>query len=99
MLDPGMADLFEAAGLTPEAPSPLAEQLQLIGEWRGVVIYQIRRGATALRFGLARGDIIVAVNGKNITTIPDLQAALDSADGRWQISFRRDGETRTLQIE
>ena len=88
------------AGATVANLSPaLAEQLQLIGEWRGVVIYQIRRGATALRFGLARGDIIVAVNGKNITTIPDLQAALDSADGRWQISFRRDGETRTLQIE
>ena len=28
MLDPGMADLFEAAGLTPEAPSPLAERLR-----------------------------------------------------------------------
>jgi serine protease Do len=77
----------------------LAEQLQLQGDWKGVVIIQIRRGAAALRFGLARGDILLAINGRKLETVKDLQAALDDAAGSWDIAFRRNGQTRTLRID
>jgi Do/DeqQ family serine protease len=88
------------AGATVANLSPaLAEQLQLDGEWKGLVIVQIRRGATAMRLGLTQGDIIVAINGRNLATIEDLQQALDNANGSWEITFRRDGETRTLRID
>ena len=61
-------------------------------------VVQIRRGSTANRFGLAAGDIIAAVNGQPVASVDDLQSALAAAD-RWEISFRRDGVTRTLKIE
>jgi Do/DeqQ family serine protease len=77
----------------------LAEEMQLANEWKGVVIFQMRRGGTAQRLGLAPGDIIVAINGRNVASVDELQGALDAADGRWQLTFRRNGETRTLQID
>jgi len=77
----------------------IAEQLQLVSDWKGVVIYQLRKGTTAARFGLAAGDIILAVNGKTVATVDELQRALAAAAGSWQIAIRRRGETRTLQVE
>ena len=88
------------AGATVANLSPaLAEQLQLLGEWKGVVIVQIRRGATAMRLGLKPGDIVLAVNGRNVAKVEDLQNALANANGSWDVTFRRDGETRTLRID
>jgi len=87
------------SGATVANLSPaLADQLQMNNDWKGVVIVQIKRGSTAHRFGLAAGDIIAAINGQPITSVDDLQAALADAQS-WQISFRRDGVTRTLKIE
>ncbi|MEA2782740.1 MAG: hypothetical protein QOK29_4284 [Rhodospirillaceae bacterium] len=77
----------------------IADQLQLDSDWRGVVIMETRRGSPAHRLGLQPGDIIVAVNGSNISNVDALQAALGAANGRWEITFRRNGETQTLQIE
>jgi serine protease Do len=87
------------AGATVANLSPaLADQLQLNSDWKGVVILQVRRGSTANRFGLAPGDIIAAVNGQPVATVDELQAALAGAE-RWEISFRRNGDTRTLKIQ
>jgi serine protease Do len=88
------------AGATVANLSPaLAEQLQLLGEWKGVVIVQIRRGATAMRLGLKPGDIVLAVNGRKVAQVEDLQNALANANGSWDVTFRRNGETRTLRID
>jgi Do/DeqQ family serine protease len=88
------------AGATVANLSPaLAEQLQLLGEWKGVVIVQIRRGATAMRLGLKPGDVVLAVNGRNVVKVEDLQNALANANGSWDVTFRRNGETRTLRID
>ncbi|HEY2110132.1 MAG TPA: PDZ domain-containing protein, partial [Dongiaceae bacterium] len=88
------------AGATVANLSPaLAEQLQLAGEWKGVVIVQIRRGTTVMRLGLKPGDIVLAVNGRKVAKVEDLQNALANANGSWDITFRRDGETRTLRID
>jgi Do/DeqQ family serine protease len=86
------------AGATVANLSPaLADQLQLNSDWKGVVIAQIRRGSNAQRFGLAAGDIIAAINGQPVETVSELQAALAAADS-WEITFRREGQTRTLKI-
>jgi Do/DeqQ family serine protease len=87
------------SGATVANLSPaLADQLQMNNDWKGVVIVQIKRGSTAHRFGLAAGDIIAAINGQPVSSVDDLQAALANAQS-WQISFRREGVTRTLKIE
>jgi serine protease Do len=87
------------AGATVANLSPaLADQLQLNSDWNGVVIVQVRRASTAHRLGLAAGDIIAAINGHPVATVDELQTALAGAQ-RWEITFRRNGESRTLKIE
>ncbi|HZT19373.1 MAG TPA: DegQ family serine endoprotease [Dongiaceae bacterium] len=77
----------------------LAEELQLASEWKGVVIYRIARGTVAARLGLAPGDVILAVNGQTLASVNDLRRALEAANGSWDITFRRNGQTRTLRID
>ena len=88
------------AGATIANLSPaVADQLQLGDLWHGVVIVKTRRGGYAYRLGLAKGDIIEAVNGQHTGTVNDVQDALNAANGSWEITFNRDGQSRTLQIE
>jgi S1-C subfamily serine protease len=88
------------AGATVANLSPaLAEQLQIETDWRGVIIVQIRRGSPADRLGLQEGDLILKVNERRTASVGELEAALRAADGRWVVTFSRDGQTQTLQIE
>jgi serine protease Do len=88
------------AGATVANLSPaVADQLQLADEWHGVVIVKTRRSGYAYRLGLEKGDIIEAVNGRHTATVADLQDALTAADGSWEITFNRGGQSRTLQIQ
>jgi len=88
------------AGATIANLSPVvADQLQLADVWHGVVIIKIRRGGYAYRLGLAKGDIIEAVNGQHTASVNDVQDALNAANGSWEITFNRDGQSRTLQIQ
>ena len=45
------------------------------------------------------GDVVLAVNGRNVAKVEDLQSALANANGSWDVTFRRNGETRTLRID
>jgi Do/DeqQ family serine protease len=87
------------AGATVANLSPaLADQLQLVRDWSGVVIVKVKRGSTAQRFGLAAGDVIAKVNDQAVDSVTSLQGALNTADS-WQITFRRNGQSRTLNIQ
>jgi S1-C subfamily serine protease len=109
LIPPPETPLAQKTPLTGEQPlagavvanlSPaLADEMQLDSDWRGVVIVQIRRGSPAYRLGLRPGDIVAAVNGRKVSNVDALQAALRTAGGQWEINFRRDGQTQTLQIE
>ena len=88
------------AGATIANLSPaVADQLQIGDEWHGVVIVKIGRGGYAYRLGLAKGDIIESINGQHTASVNDVQDALNAANGSWEITFNRDGQSRTLQIE
>jgi len=87
------------AGSTVANLSPaLSDQLQLDSDWSGVVVFQVRRGSAAYRLGLRSGDIIAAINGQTITNVGEPQAAVNGAQS-WEITFRREGQSRTLKIE
>ncbi|HXQ42560.1 MAG TPA: Do family serine endopeptidase [Candidatus Udaeobacter sp.] len=88
------------AGATIANLSPaVADLLQLADVWHGVVIVKIQRSGYAYRLGLARGDIIEAVNGQHTASVNDVQDALNAANGTWEITFNRDGQSRTIQIQ
>jgi Do/DeqQ family serine protease len=88
------------AGATVANLSPaIADELQLPDLWHGVVIVKTRRGSTAFRLGLQAGDIIQQINDQHVASVQDLQDALNAANGSWQLTFSRDGQSRTLQID
>lgn len=66
---------FRGATLTPE----LARRLQL-EKSVGVLVEEVSPGTPAARAGLRPGDVITQVDGKSVTTLEDLNRALDQAD-------------------
>ena len=60
---------------TVAIPQELAEQAGLQQE-TGVMIFSVERGSPARKAGLTMGDVIVAFNGKPVTSFYDLPAML-----------------------
>jgi serine protease Do len=76
----------------------LAEELDLPGAWEGVIILKLVRGSAADRLRFRPGDIIVAVNRKEVRDVTALDAALKQAKDSWRISFSREGTLRHAEF-
>ena len=88
---------FAGARMANLSPA-LAEELDLVGIWEGVIITGISRGSTAARIGFRPGDVILAINGSTVEQLDALVPLLGDALPRWAVSFRRDGRVRTVEI-
>ncbi len=87
------------AGATVANLSPaLAEELSIGEAWSGVVVVAVKRGSIAGRLRLAPGDVLLRLNDEEIASVEMLREALRSDAARWKITFRRDGETRTIVV-
>ncbi|HYD46427.1 MAG TPA: Do family serine endopeptidase [Phenylobacterium sp.] len=64
---------------------------------RGVIITNIGRGF-AMNAGLRPGDLIRAVNGREIGSVRDLAAAVNGAPGVWEVTIERGGQRITAQF-
>jgi serine protease Do len=82
------------AGVTVETVNPaIAQELGLPFNARGVVVRSVEQGSPAQRMGLEIGDVILNLNGRDMT---DAQTFRDTADARpdgWQIVLQRGGRT------
>jgi serine protease Do len=88
------------AGATVANLSPaLAEELSLAGQYKGVVVVDLRAGSIAQRVGFRAGDVVLRVNDAEVGTVAALQQALNRVGSRWQITLRRDGNVRTIVIQ
>ncbi len=58
---------------------------------RGVMVIKIGRGF-AMNAGLRPGDLIKQVNGRDITTVGDLRAAVANPSNQWQVTIIRAGQ-------
>jgi S1-C subfamily serine protease len=76
----------------------LAEDLDLPGAWEGVIIIKVVRGSVAYRLRFQPGDIIVAVNRKEVAEVIALAEALERARTQWRISFSRKGKVRHVEF-
>jgi Do/DeqQ family serine protease len=56
---------------------------------RGVMVIKLAEGALAQNVGLQLGDLIVAVNGRQVHATSELQTALASGPGLWRITIQR----------
>jgi Do/DeqQ family serine protease len=74
-----------------------ADELQ-VPVTSGVMITEMDRRSIAARLGFRPGDVIVSVNGRKITTVEGLKAALSGKAGRWTVNVNRNGQTLKLSI-
>ena len=93
-----LSALIGAAGFAgPKEEQPTAGT----GSEAGVLIVKVEPGSPAARAGLARGDIILAVDGTDVATAADLQQALASRKpgDAVKVTVRHGDERRTLKAE
>ena len=66
----------------------------------GALVRGVAEGSPAGRAGIERGDLIVAVGGKQIGRLDDLYEAVDSAQGAdLELGLVRGTEQRTVRVE
>jgi len=66
----------------------------------GAVIGTVRAGGPAAAAGVEPGDVVVAVNGKSVTSANELTASIAALrpGDKATLEVRRDGSTRTLTV-
>ena len=82
---------FSGAKVASLSPA-LAENLGLDSGIAGVVVLDVGPGSAADRLGLRAGDIIRALNGRDIGTVQELLAFRPAAFKRWSIIINRAGQ-------
>jgi S1-C subfamily serine protease len=81
-----------AGALVANLSPRLAEALQMAAEAQGVVIEEIARGSPAARIGFEPKDIIVNINGQDITNTSMLAELLQNDPGLWRVEIERNGQ-------
>ena len=77
----------------------LALELERPGAWEGVIVTKIHRNTPAYRLRFRPGDVVLAVNRKEIARVRDLVSLLQRPVDHWAITFSREGRVRTLQVD
>jgi serine protease Do len=85
------------------APNHVARRLRRavgLPDTDGVLIHDVEEDSPAARAGLARGDLIVAAAGRQVSTPDDLFDALKgaAAGGTIELSLIRGSDERTVQV-
>jgi Do/DeqQ family serine protease len=83
----------KVANLSPR----LAYELRMPSEVTGVVITDIIAGSPAARLGFAPHDIVISVNGVNVTSTEAMAEAIADDPGFWRVEIEREGQ-RIRQI-
>ncbi len=87
------------SGATVANLSPaLAEEIDLPGAWEGIIVTKIERGSVANRLRFRVGEILLAVNQKEVRRIEELLPLLKQRSKTWAITFNRGGRVRTVEF-
>ena len=76
----------------------VAVDLQLDLMEKGVVVASVADGTISANQGFRTGDIIRTVNGAAVTSVGQLQAALNNAGGHWDMIVQRGQQKLTLSV-
>ena len=82
-------------------PGYLTEQINLPESvTAGTIIVEVQQNSSAAKAGLEARDVIVKINGKDVSSFIDLRSELiRDTDGTVDIEYIRDGKTETVQVE
>jgi serine protease Do len=101
---PGSPKATDELGITVQELTPnLARQLGLRGSTSGVVVTDVDQDSPAAnpRSGLRQGDVIIGINGEDVTNVEDfdrLIAQQDVLEG-FRLKVRRQGVTQNVFIK
>ena len=85
----------KVANLSPA----VAQELGIDDDSRpGVVVIEVAERSPAARFGIKRGDIVVAINNEKMKSVAQLAAALAAVEG-WRLSVERGGKVFNFAIQ
>ncbi len=65
----------------------------------GVVVLEVAARSAAARFGVRRGDVVVAINDEKIASVDQLAGILAVPTGAWRLSVERGGKVYSLAIQ
>jgi serine protease Do len=87
------------AGATVVNLSPaLADELGLDGQFKGVIVTEIRPGSPASRLRLNPGDILLRINERDVGAVKQLETLLGQPAGSWKIAVRRGREVLSVVV-
>lgn len=75
-----------------------AEELGLLGIETGVVVTEVKPQSTAAGVGLQPGDLIVALNGKEINLVRDVEAIVKTPASAWRLTIQRGDRRITMMF-
>jgi Do/DeqQ family serine protease len=79
---------LRVANLSPA----LADELRIESASEGVAVVEVPDGSMAGNVGFRRGDLIVSVNGEQITSTQDLERVTKNPRRLWRITIQRGGQ-------
>jgi Do/DeqQ family serine protease len=86
-------------GARVENLSPaVASDLQLDFSARGVVVVSTSDNTPSGSYGFQAGDIIRSINGAEIRSVAELQRALETANGHWDMVIERGNRRLNLSV-
>ncbi len=88
-------------GITGETLTPeLAEALAMPKDQKGVIITNLPKESPAAKAGLARSDVITAIDGKAVNTMQDLRflIAAKSPGSSVEVRLLRDDKERVIRV-
>jgi S1-C subfamily serine protease len=87
------------AGATVVNLSPaVAEELGYKGNPSGVIVSDVASGSIADQTGFAKGDVILAVNGRKVASTEDVSRATEARPRVWDLTIERNGRILRSQF-
>jgi S1-C subfamily serine protease len=87
------------AGATVINMSPaVIEEMSIHAPTNGVVVAEIDDGSFAQQLNLQRGDVVIAMNDRNVATTRDLEKLTASRAYYWKITLARGGQVFTTVV-
>ncbi|MEQ1901547.1 MAG: DegQ family serine endoprotease [Devosia sp.] len=72
--------------------APVAQEMNLPFDSKGIVVTEVAQGSPADRMGLQKGDVIVSINGETLSDVARFRALVGSRTRGWQIVLQRGGQ-------
>jgi Do/DeqQ family serine protease len=88
---------FQGARVANISPA-LADELRIDSGVEGVVVTALTDDALAANVGFRKGDIILAVNGKKITSTRELAQVTSERSRLWRITILRGGQQLSVTL-